>query len=92
MENIHTPSVPSGPKTEQGSWNAVKQDKLSLIDLISEKQRVEGELSALSSVLDSVGNEALLFELLGMILISAVLLAWSKHEYKSHHFRRFPKG
>ena len=53
MNNIHTPSVPSGPTTGHDA-TSVEQGKLSLMDLISEKERVESELSALSSVLDSV--------------------------------------
>lgn len=54
MNNIHTPSVPSGPTTGHDATTSVEQDKLSLLDLILEKQRVERELSALSGVLDSV--------------------------------------
>ena len=54
MDNIHNPSVPSGPTTGQGTSKVVEQDKMSLMDLISQKERVEAELSALSSVLDSV--------------------------------------
>lgn len=55
MNNIHNPSVPSGPTTSPGTSEAVEQDKMSLMDLISKKERVEAELSALSSVLDSHG-------------------------------------
>ena len=58
MDDIHTPTVVSGPTTSQGSANGVAQDKLSLMDLMAEKTRVEGELSALSSVLDSVWSIA----------------------------------
>ena len=54
MEDIHTPTVPSGPTTKYGSANGDKHDRLSLLDLIAEKDRVEAELSALGSVLDSV--------------------------------------
>ncbi len=54
MDDIHTPTVPSGPATGQGAANGIEKDKLSLMDLISEKTRVEEELSALGSVLDSV--------------------------------------
>lgn len=54
MDNIHNPSVPSGPTTSEGTSKAVGQDKLSLMDLIAKKEQVEAELSALSSVLDSV--------------------------------------
>ena len=54
MDDIHTPTVPSGPTTDQRAANGIDKDKLSLMDLISEKTRVEEELSALGSVLDSV--------------------------------------
>ena len=54
MEDIHTPTVPSGPTTYHGASNELKYDRLSLLDLIAEKDRVEAELSALGSVLDSV--------------------------------------
>ena len=54
MDDIHTPTVPSGPPTGQRAVNGIDKDKLSLMDLIAEKTRVEEELSALGSVLDSV--------------------------------------
>ncbi|CAD6571520.1 MAG: putative 26S proteasome regulatory subunit [Alectoria sarmentosa] len=53
MDDIHTPTVPSGPTTAQRVANGVGKDKMSLMDLIVEKTRVEEELSALGSVLDS---------------------------------------
>ncbi|MCJ1257143.1 putative 26S proteasome regulatory subunit [Lignoscripta atroalba] len=55
MDDIHTPTVPSGPTTGRSLTNGAGEDKLSLMDLIAEKERVESELSALSSVLDSHG-------------------------------------
>ena len=54
MDDIHTPTVPSGPPTGQRAVNGIDKDKLSLMDLIAEKTRVEEALSALGSVLDSV--------------------------------------
>ena len=54
MDDIHTPTVPSGPTTGQKAANGVDKDKLSLQDLMAEKTRVEDELTALGSVLDSV--------------------------------------
>ena len=54
MDDIHTPSVVSGPTSSRGVANGTDTERLSLMDLVTEKQRVEGELSALSSVLDSV--------------------------------------
>ncbi|KAK4692154.1 26S proteasome regulatory subunit N4, partial [Lecanoromycetidae sp. Uapishka_2] len=55
MDDIHTPTVPSGPTTGHRVANGVDKDKLSLMDLVSEKARVEEELRALGSVLDSHG-------------------------------------
>lgn len=57
MEDIHTPTVPSGPTTEYRPANGAKHDRLSLLDLMAEKDRVEAELSALGSVLDSVCSQ-----------------------------------
>lgn len=55
MEDIHNPTVPSGPTTSGlADGNGVGQKKASLMDLIAEKSRVEEELQALGSVLDSV--------------------------------------
>lgn len=49
--NIHTPTVPSGPS----SGGAPRDfSKLSMPALTQEKQRIEDELSALSGVLSSV--------------------------------------
>lgn len=53
MDDLHAPTVPTGPTTT--SSNGVSKDNLSLTELIAEKDRVELELKALSSVLDSVG-------------------------------------
>ncbi len=54
MDDIHTPTVPSGPATTQASQNRNSAGGTSLQDLIAEKTRAEEELKALSSVLDSV--------------------------------------
>lgn len=55
MDDIHTPTVPSGPTTAASTGiNHAPKNSIPLVDLISEKERVESELSALSSVLDSV--------------------------------------
>ena len=56
MDDIHTPTVPSGPTTGQSVANGVGEDKLSLMDMIAEKTRVEEELTTLGSVLDIVGD------------------------------------
>lgn len=58
MDDIHTPTVASGP-TSNGVSNGMPPDKMSFKQLIAEKERIEAELSALSSVLDSVGMSLL---------------------------------
>ncbi|CAK3744811.1 26S proteasome non-ATPase regulatory subunit 9 [Lecanosticta acicola] len=53
MDDIHAPTVSSGP-TSQPTANGTSP-KQSLRDLIAQKDDLEAELSALSSVLDSHG-------------------------------------
>ena len=52
MDDIHTPTVASGP-TSQAVVNGVGRER-SLQELIAQKENLETELSALGSVLDSV--------------------------------------
>lgn len=55
MNNIHSPTVvPSGPSTDHSAANGSTNEKVPLMDLIADKTRVEEELKALGSVLDSV--------------------------------------
>ena len=54
MDDIHTPTVASGSTSGPGPASSGDKDKFSLMDLINEKTKVEEELSALGSVLDSV--------------------------------------
>ena len=58
-DNIHAPTVASGPTTTGGSNR--DPAKLSMVELMQEKERIEEELSALSSVLTSVSNPKALF-------------------------------
>ena len=54
MDDLHMPTVPSGPSSgSQFSKNA-DEEKKSLLDLIADKDRLEEELKALMSVLESV--------------------------------------
>lgn len=53
MDDLHTPSVAAGPTN--GAFNGVAKKDMSLTELMAEKDRVQSELSALSSVLDSHG-------------------------------------
>lgn len=53
MDDIHTPSVASGPTTN-GHSNGIAADSLSFDELMAEKARLEGELTSLGAVLESV--------------------------------------
>lgn len=52
--NIHAPTVPSGPTTAGTGFKDLT--KHSMAELMSEKERIEAELSAYSSVLASVSS------------------------------------
>lgn len=52
MDDLHAPTVQSGP-TSQGTTNG-SDAKKTFRELVSQKENLEAELSALSSVLDSV--------------------------------------
>lgn len=62
-DNIHAPTVASGPASGPTPRDL---SKLSMPDLMQEKERIEAELSALSSVLESVRSQTrkLLWQLL----------------------------
>jgi hypothetical protein len=53
MENLHAPTVPSGP-TSIGAANGVKTTGQTLAQLQAQKDNMEAELRALSGVLSSV--------------------------------------
>ncbi|PWY88355.1 hypothetical protein BO70DRAFT_350725 [Aspergillus heteromorphus CBS 117.55] len=53
MDDIHAPTVASGPTS--GGPPPRDLSKLGMVDLMQEKERIEEELSALSSVLTSHG-------------------------------------
>lgn len=54
MDDIHTPTVRSGSTSAQTSRDTTQDGGRTLLDLIADKTRLEDELKALSSVLDSV--------------------------------------
>lgn len=56
MENLHAPTVPSGPTSEVGT-NGLKTAGLSLAELQVRKDAMEAEMRALSGVLDSVSHQ-----------------------------------
>ncbi|KAG9382967.1 26S proteasome non-ATPase regulatory protein [Pyrenophora tritici-repentis] len=58
MDDIHAPTVSSGP-TSSGYSNGIPKEQLSLQELMAEKDRVEAELKALGQVLDSVRINAM---------------------------------
>ena len=93
MENIHTPTVPSGSTTRQEVANGVDKDKLSLMSLIDEKTKVEEELTALGSVLDSVCHcsQSCLTKQLAADR-SFYSTAWRQHDYHPNNLRRIPTG
>ncbi len=62
MDDIHAPTVSSGPRATGLSSATNQHAKKSLTELIAEKDRVESELRALSSVLDSVRSFVLKME------------------------------
>ena len=54
MDNIHAPTVPSGPSSQPLTNGGGAQ--YSFAELQSKKDDMEAELKALSGVLDSVGS------------------------------------
>ena len=52
MEQLHAPTVSSGPTSQPAIESNEKE--VPLQELIAQKENVEAELSALGSVLDSV--------------------------------------
>lgn len=54
MGDIHSPSISSESASGRESSKIMDPDKMLLMDLMKEKQRVESELKELSHVLDTV--------------------------------------
>jgi 26S proteasome non-ATPase regulatory subunit 9 len=59
MENLHAPTVPSGPTSGAASTNGIQTNNLSFAQLQAKKDNIEAEIRALSGVLDSVGSETM---------------------------------
>jgi len=57
MENLHAPTVPSGP-TSIPSTNGSNTSTLSFAQLQAKKDNLEAELRALGGVLESVRGSA----------------------------------
>jgi hypothetical protein len=56
MENLHAPTVPSGPTSGLASTNGIHTSGLTFPQLQAKKDNIEAELRALGSVLESVGR------------------------------------
>jgi len=56
MDDLHAPTVASGPTNSRSTTNGTERQR-SLQELISQKENIEAELSALGSVLDSVCHQ-----------------------------------
>jgi len=55
MENLHAPTVPSGPTTVP-ALNGSQTNGLTFAQLQAKKDNIEAEIRALGSVLESVGS------------------------------------
>ncbi|KAF8866626.1 putative 26S proteasome non-ATPase regulatory subunit 9 [Acephala macrosclerotiorum] len=55
MENLHAPTVPSGPTTAPSNDNQLRTNGLTLGELQVKKDNLEAEIKALGSVLQSHG-------------------------------------
>lgn len=56
MENLHAPTVQSGPTSGPASTNGTQTNGLTLAQLQSKKDNLEAEIRALGGVLDSVSR------------------------------------
>jgi 26S proteasome non-ATPase regulatory subunit 9 len=56
MENLHAPTVPSGPISGPASTNGAQTSVLTFPQLQAKKDNIEAELRALGSVLESVSG------------------------------------
>ncbi|KAA8576569.1 hypothetical protein EYC84_006672 [Monilinia fructicola] len=58
MDNLHAPTVLSGPTSGTAANNGMQTDGLTFEELRSLKYNTEAELEALSGVLDSAGHKS----------------------------------
>ncbi len=56
MENLHAPTVPSGPVSGPVGTNGIQTNGLTFPQLQAKKDNIEAELRALGSVLESVSG------------------------------------
>jgi hypothetical protein len=79
MENLHAPTVPSGPTSSRTTNGTQINGITSFAQLQAKKDNIEAEIRALSSVLDSV----YVTHPHKMLILMA--LAWRRYEYKPHY-------
>ena len=72
MEDVHNPTVVSGPTTN-GVLHDDVEERASLTELIAKKDNIESELSALGSVLDSVSLPAMTLEGIFLLTVGTML-------------------
>jgi 26S proteasome non-ATPase regulatory subunit 9 len=56
MENLHAPTVESGPTSGSASTNGIQTSGMTFPQLQAKKDNIEAEMSALGGVLRSVGG------------------------------------
>ena len=79
MDDIHMPSVASSRYT---NGVATPSKPKTLTELTADKDRIESELSALGSVLDSVCSSS--SRQSAWLMLGSI--AWRQHEHNSHNF------
>lgn len=93
MDDLHAPTVPSGPTSRGGERDI---SKLTMNQLFREKEKIESELKLLSDVLKSVRIPKSLLFLIRRGTVSCVdtcgsRLAWGKHGDPFTYVRWFSK-
>ncbi|KAI1088542.1 hypothetical protein F5B19DRAFT_470868 [Rostrohypoxylon terebratum] len=83
MDNIHAPTVPSGPSSRPLTNGNAKH--LSFAELQAKKENLEAELKALGGVLDSVSRRSF-FPFSIAVLIP--IIAWGQHGNAFNYCRR----
>ena len=89
MRSLHEPTVSS--QSSFATQNGTTESK-SLRELIADKDKLEEELKALGSVLDSVECSSRVIWLLCFIESMLTELAWCKHEHVPHDIRWVPSS
>lgn len=86
MEDLHAPTVASGPTSHAQTNGTAKEPTFQ--ELVAQKENVEAELSALGSVLESVHTS--IYMLKPCSLTDMVLIARRQHEHFPNNLRWLP--